>query len=166
MKTILRAALQLGLIGALFGVAYSLVVAPQPAQIIVAATTGFVITAALGGLIQAIPIATRRRPDLPADETILRESLAVSGDPFNDAGGWLFLTNKNLRFKSHGMSSRKRELKLPLNEVAGFATEDTKRSSDKTLQVRMLDGRIERFSLESAQSWQKQIGEHINGANH
>lgn len=167
MQTVIRVSIQLGLIGVLFGVAYAVIFgAEHLGQFIVAVIVGFATTATLGGLIQAIPVITRRQPDLQVDETILRESLAVHGDTFKDAGGWLFFTNQYLRFKSHGVSSRKRDLTLPLNEINDFMDDNSEHNSDRTLRVRMTNGQVEKFNLESAQSWQKQISEYINGTKH
>ena len=112
------------------------------------------ITGFLATFIQYALNKSKRLPTLSEDEKILRAELSVHGKAFKDAGGWFYLTNQNLRFKSHYMSSRKREYVLPLQVVC--KVEEVGKGK---LKIVTANGDEEQFKVGSPSIWMKAIAE-------
>jgi len=103
---------------------------------------------------------SRIYPDLGPDEEITDEALAVHGVAFRDAGGWIFLTNQHVRFKSHRFSTRKRKLAFPLSDIAQVSRPASRRGR-KQLFVHLKTGEVEQFTVEDAEDWESSIQESL-----
>ena len=102
------------------------------------------------------------RPEIPIDEQIIKDGPASHFKGFENVGGWLFLTDSRLIFKSHSFSFQNHELSIPLNEVVDAQSVLTMKLIPNGLKVEMRDGHSERFVVEGSREWSCQITEMIS----
>ena len=101
-----------------------------------------------------------QRPDFEGEEFI-EEGPAnhfVNGE---GVGGWLFLTDKQLFFKSHAVNIQRHELSIPLSEIATVAIAKSLWIIPNRLDMQLKDGKVERFILNQRNLWKKEIEEQI-----
>lgn len=73
-------------------------------------------------------------------------------------GGWLFLLNDSLYFKSHQQNIQVHELQIPLVSIR--KVECCKKLGMNTgLNVELVDGRVEKYTVNDPQVWEKKIYE-------
>lgn len=73
-------------------------------------------------------------------------------------GGWLFLLNDSLYFKSHQQNIQVHELQIPLVNIR--KVESCKKLGMNTgLNVELVDGRVEKYTVNEPQVWAKKIYE-------
>ena len=101
-----------------------------------------------------------QRPDFE-DEELIEEGPAnhfVNGE---GVGGWLFLTDKRLFFKSHGVNIQRHELSIPLSDITNLAKAKSLWVVPNRLNVQLKNGKVERFVLNKRDLWKREIEEQI-----
>jgi hypothetical protein len=97
-----------------------------------------------------------RRPLAP-DEDLIKEGGANHFKNFEAVGGWIYLTKKGLLFRSHSMNLQKDELSIPLQQIGEVRPRMTFAIIPNGLEIKTIDGRIEKFVVEDRQDWVKKI---------
>ena len=123
---------------------------------------GGVLAGILFGLFMALFQNSARvrhsaQPQLRVDERILKAGPANHGSRLGAMGGWLVLTTQRLVFKTHSFNLRKYELSLPLSRITSVEPTATVGLIPNSIQVRLLDGRVERFSVDERTAWRSDI---------
>jgi hypothetical protein len=93
--------------------------------------------------------AERLLKDGPANHFVRGESV----------GGWLFLTNKRLVFKSHQMNVQVHKLSLPLEQLTEARPVMTLKIIPNGLRVATQEGTAEQFVVEARREWVRAINE-------
>jgi len=116
------------------------------------------------GLIMAGFVAYQRRKTTAAKPVFPGEELLHDG-PANHfrngegVGGWLYLTNRRLFFRSHPLNLQPHETDLPLGEIATAAPALTLGLIPNGLVVSTATGASERFVVEQRKSWSTAIAQ-------
>jgi hypothetical protein len=123
---------------------------------------GGVLAGVLFGLFTALfqnspRVQRSAQPQLRVDERILRAEPANHGAGLGAMGGWLVLTTQRLVFKTHSFNLRKYELSLPLSSITSVEPTITVGLIANSIQVRLHDGRVERFSVDERTAWRSDI---------
>lgn len=100
---------------------------------------------------------TREVPDLEGEQ-LLKQGPANHFCGWEGVGGWLYLTDKRLLFRSHRFNIQNHELSIPLVEIAEVETCLTAWIVSNGLRVVTTRG-AERFVVEGRRSWVKEIGQ-------
>jgi hypothetical protein len=85
----------------------------------------------------------------PAGEVVARHGLATG---FRGTGGWLYLTDQRLLFRSHGLSFRTVEHSVPLHEIVDVQPARTWGLVPNALRV-VTAGRTLRLTVEDRAGW-------------
>lgn len=72
-------------------------------------------------------------------------------------GGWLFLTDKRLLFRSHKFEPQPHEWSLPLSEIGDVRTAMTLRVVPNGLRIHSTSGQIDHFVVEGNRRWREQV---------
>jgi len=92
-------------------------------------------------------------PTFEPGERVVREGPANHFRRLEAVGGWLYLTNQRLVFKSHRLNIQRHQLSLPLDRIATARPSMTAWVIPNGLQVLTKDGRGERFVVEGRGEW-------------
>ncbi len=170
MKTEIKLGLQSGIF---FGALWVLLLSPG---LIALGVMGYVLAsvalAVLLFLLTAVPFgfamgffaAYQRKRFLamqlvPADEMLLYQGGANHFVGFESVGGWLYLTDKALRFKSHEVNFQQHELMLPLSEITNAVPSCTAGVIPNGLLVHTNEGQSERFVVAGRRMWAAAIAD-------
>jgi hypothetical protein len=96
-------------------------------------------------------------PIFAAEERVIRESPANHFRRFEGVGGWLFLTDHRLVFKSHSLNIQRHEISLPFDMIVHAQPGMTAWVFPNGLLVTTRDGRRERFVVEGRDEWAASI---------
>lgn len=96
---------------------------------------------------------------VPENETLLRQDGANHFVGLEGVGGWLYLTEKVLRFRSHEINIQRHELAIPLREITEVIPSCTAGLFPNGLLVNTYDGRSERFVVAGRRAWAVAIAE-------
>jgi hypothetical protein len=168
MKPSIRDALVFGtlygiLMGLFFGVSIGLLMGISRG--VVTGVAGAVTTGIVFGIFmaraRAASVAIQRRESQECPE-IIREGLLYDG-PANhflnleSVGGWLYLTEKGLFFRSHKLNLRPHELSVPLPEISEVQAVRTAKIFQNGLLLTTTSGTVERFVVEENKKWCAEI---------
>ncbi|MGL4549797.1 MAG: GRAM domain-containing protein, partial [Gemmataceae bacterium] len=131
---------------------------------------GFVVGSAGGlpfGLLLAAFAAwqsSRFTRDVPRSEgeKLLKQGPANHFRGWEGAGGWLYLTDRRLLFRSHHFNAQNHELSVPLEEILEVETCSTAWVIPNGLRVVTARG-AERFVVEGRRDWVEVIGKAKRG---
>ena len=98
---------------------------------------------------------TREVPDLEGEQ-LLKQGPANHFRGWEGVGGWLYLTDKRLLFRSHRFNVQNHELSMPLAEIVEVQTCPTAWIVPNGLRVVTPSG-AERFVVEGRRSWLEEI---------
>ncbi|MEO6333707.1 MAG: GRAM domain-containing protein [Pyrinomonadaceae bacterium] len=96
------------------------------------------------------------RPAL-ADERVAEEGPANHFLNGEGVGGWLYLTEKRLLFRSHSVNIQTHELEIRLDDIEILTKAKSLGLIPNQLHVRLNDGTTERFVLSHVDEWIRQI---------
>ena len=121
-----------------------------------------VIGGILFGFLMGVFIKKIKKPKITLDKEILFEGRANHFKGIEGVGGWLFLTNDELIFKSHSINIQKHELVIPKNEIMTVKPVKTIGLFSNGLKVTTNKQKHERFVVNNQKIWMKNINEIIN----
>jgi hypothetical protein len=90
---------------------------------------------------------------VPRDEILIHQGGANHFVGLEGVGGWLYLTDRALRFKSHEINIQPHELSILLQEISGALPCRTAGIFPNGLRVDTTDGRSERFVVSGRRRW-------------
>lgn len=157
MRTFLKTFLQTGLpFGFFMGLFFSLYYSWE---------RGFASGLSAGvmfGLIMALFVKyqsrkfTSSRPLLPG-EKLIKEGVANHFFNREAVGGWIYLTDSRFFFKSHKTNLQNHEFIVPNSDIAGVEKANTFGIIPNQLRLKLKSGEIEKFVVNNAKSWVKEI---------
>ena len=106
------------------------------------------------------------RPQILTNEQIVKDGPANHFKGLEGVGGWLFLTDRRLVFKSHSLNVQTHELSIPLNEISDAQPTLTAKFIPNGLKVITRDGHSESFVVEGRREWSNQIKTMLAKNNH
>lgn len=92
-------------------------------------------------------------------ENLIKEGPANHFLKFEGVGGWLYLTDKNLLFKSHPVNIQNHELLIPLSEIAETGKGRAFGIFPNRLQIKLKNEKVEKFVVDDVREWVKNIQE-------
>ncbi len=95
----------------------------------------------------------KNRPALDDGEVLIKEDAANHFVGMVAVGGWLFLTNRRLHFKSHAANTRNHETSYPLAEITGLAATRTMGLVPNSFVATMASGADEKFVVRGRAKW-------------
>lgn len=127
-----------------------------------------VLLGGLGGLIYGLIMYSfmenKAKEFAPLRESLIAQKRLYYDDGANHfvgaegVGGWLFLLNDSLYFKSHQQNIQVHELQIPLVSIR--KVECCKKLGFNTgLNVELVDGKVEQYTVNDPQIWEKKIYE-------
>lgn len=96
------------------------------------------------------------RPAL-AGEDLVKEGGANHFRNIEAVGGWIYLTDKRLFFRSHSMNVQRHELSIPLQKISEAKPCMTFGIIPNGLKIKTIDGETEKFVVEDRNEWAKKI---------
>lgn len=122
----------------------------------------FAITGLPFGVAMALFGAYQRKRFLamdlvPSHETLIHQGAANHFMGLEGVGGWLYLTDQALRFKSHQVNIQRHEVTIPVCEISEAIPCRTAGIFPNGLRVTTKDGRSERFVLNGRRKWSSAI---------
>jgi hypothetical protein len=98
------------------------------------------------------------RPSFPGED-LVKEGGANHFRNIEAVGGWIYLTDQRLLFRSHSMNVQRHELTIPLGEISEAKPCMTFGIIPNGLEIKMIDGKTEKFVVEDRNDWAKKIQE-------
>ncbi len=92
-----------------------------------------------------------------AGEDLVKEGGANHFRNIEAVGGWIYLTDKRLLFRSHSINVQRHELSIPLQKISEAKPCMTFGIIPNGLQIRTIDGDREKFVVEDRKEWARQI---------
>jgi len=74
-------------------------------------------------------------------------------------GGWIYLTDQRLLFRSHSMNIQRHELSIPLEKISEVKPCMTLGIIPNGLEIKTVDGQREKFVVEDRKDWAEKIME-------
>jgi len=96
------------------------------------------------------------RPTL-AGEDLVKEGGANHFRNIEAVGGWIYLTDQRLLFKSHSINVQRHELSIPLQKISEAKPCMTFGIIPNGLEIKTIDGNKEKFVVEDRKNWVKKI---------
>lgn len=93
------------------------------------------------------------------DEKLLKEGPANHFLNGEGVGGWIYLTDKNLFFKSHAANFQNHELSIPLSKIVEAEKGRTLGIIPNQLRVKLENKKVEKFVVNDVNDWIKNIQE-------
>lgn len=154
-KTFLVTSIPFGICMGVVGV----LLAPSPMLFTLIAA---VLAGCLFGLVMAAFLASSKiqrsaRPVFQPHEQIIKAGPANHFMGREAVGGWLFLTDQRLVFKSHSFNLQNHELALALIEIVRVQPSRTAWIIPNGLYVHTQQGAVERFVVGEREDWCRQI---------
>lgn len=103
---------------------------------------------------------TKNRP-LLSGEKLIKEGPANHFLKGEGVGGWIYLTDSRLFFVSHKLNVQSHELVLPFDEIIIAENSRTLGILSNKLNLTLKNGQVEKFVVNDAKSWVKELQEHI-----
>lgn len=91
------------------------------------------------------------------NESLIKEGGANHFKNMEGVGGWIYLTDKRILFKSHSVNIQKHELSIPLHKISEAKACMTFRVIPNGLRIQTTDGNEEKFVVEGRSDWVKNI---------
>jgi hypothetical protein len=102
--------------------------------------------------------AENERPSF-AGEEVMKDGGANHFKNIEAVGGWLYLTDQRLLFRSHSFNIRRHELSIPLRAISEAKTRSTFGIIPNGLEIKTIDGKTEKFVVENRKDWVRKISE-------
>ena len=155
IKHIFLTGMPFGLLMALF---WAFIVGwPLNLALAVGLAAGLLFGLAITAFITSPVVRESTRPTLQAAEHILYDEPANHFQGLEAVGGWLFLTNQRLIFKSHRLNIQNHEWSLSVGEIRQVQMARTLGIIPNGLRVQSRSGRSERFVIARPDEWIRQI---------
>jgi hypothetical protein len=90
-------------------------------------------------------------------EDLVKEGGANHFRNIEAVGGWIYLTDQRLLFKSHAINVQEHELSIPLQKISEATRCMTFGVIPNGLKIRTIDGKTEKFVVEDRKDWVKMI---------
>jgi hypothetical protein len=100
---------------------------------------------------------------LQEDEKLIKEGGANHFKNIEGVGGWIYLTDKRVFFKSHSVNIQRHELSIPLDSITEVIACMTLWFIPNGILIKTVDGDIERFVVEDRTAW---VGEILLAKEH
>lgn len=94
-----------------------------------------------------------------SDEILIKEGPANHFLNGEGIGGWIYLTDKKLLFKSHSVNIQNHELSIPLSQVVEMEKGRTFGIIPNQLRINLGNEKVEKFVVENVNDWIKNIQE-------
>ena len=91
------------------------------------------------------------------DEALIKEGGANHFKNMEGVGGWIYLTDKRILFKSHSVNIQRHELSIPLHKISEAKACMTFIVIPNGLKIQTTDGNEEKFVVEGRRDWVKNI---------
>jgi hypothetical protein len=117
------------------------------------------------GSAPAAPPLDARAAGFDGDETVLEHGPANHFKGLEGVGGKLFLTERRLRFRSHGFNVQNHDESYPLEDIVAVEPARTLGIIPNGLLVQLRDGRRERFVVTARGSWVASIRRRLGEAS-
>ncbi|MCL6614153.1 MAG: hypothetical protein K6U03_06010 [Firmicutes bacterium] len=101
----------------------------------------------------------QNKPQIVTDKVILMEGPTNHFKGLEGVGGWLFLTSKELIFKSHSMNIQNHELVIPLDKIKDVKAVRTLGIIANGLEITTTEHKSERFVVNNQSIWVQKISE-------
>jgi hypothetical protein len=95
---------------------------------------------------------TQNRP-LSTDEKLIKEGAANHFLNGVAVGGWIYLTDKRLYFKSHNLNFQNHELPIPLEQIVKAEKSNTFGIIPNKLLLTLRNGTTEKFVVSGVKQW-------------
>jgi hypothetical protein len=92
-----------------------------------------------------------------AGEDLVKEGGANHFRSIEAVGGWMYLTDRRLLFRSHSLNVQRHELSIPLETISEAKPRMTFGIIPNGLEVKTIDGNTEKFVVEDRKGWVKKI---------
>ncbi|MGB6066297.1 MAG: PH domain-containing protein [Desulfomonilaceae bacterium] len=92
-----------------------------------------------------------------AGEDLVKEGGANYFRNIEAVGGWIYLTDQRLLFKSHSINVQRHELSIPLEKISEAKPCMTYGIIPNGVKIRTSDGNTEKFVVEDRKDWVKNI---------
>lgn len=100
---------------------------------------------------------TRKNRPPFVDEKIIKEDAANHFMGAESVGGWIYLTDKRLVFKSHSLNIQNHELSIPLSDIENAMKGRFLRIFSNRLQLKLKNGKVEKFVVNEPDDWIKSV---------
>jgi hypothetical protein len=98
------------------------------------------------------------RPLFPGED-LVKEGGANHCRNIEAVGGWIYLTDQKLLFRSHSINVQRHELSIPLRNISEAKPCMTFGIIPNGLEIKTIDGKAEKFVVEDRKDWAKKIRE-------
>ena len=92
-----------------------------------------------------------------AGEDLVKEGGANHFSNIEAVGGWIYLTDQRLLFKSHSINVQRHELSIPLQNISEAKPCRTFAIIPNGLKIKTIDGNTEKCVVEDRKNWVKKI---------
>jgi len=92
-----------------------------------------------------------------AGEDLVKEGGANHFKNIEAVGGWIYLTDQRLLFRSHAINVQRHELSIPLQKMREAKPCMTFGIIPNGLEIKTIDGNTEKFVVEDRKNWVKKI---------
>lgn len=127
------------------------------AAILAGTIAGFIYVWLMGLFTKSNFVKKSTTIELGADERIVFQSGANHFKGAEAVGGKLYLTNKNLTFKSHKLNIQNHQLSIPLSNISSFKKYKTFGIINNGLRIITNQGVTEKFVVEVVDEWMKKL---------
>lgn len=164
MKNILKNFLVTGLLfGILFG-AFIWIVTDLYTAIVAGAISGVLFGAVMGAFTIFMSLKYRGKgSEVTGNPNIFMEGPANHFVGKESVGGWLYLTDRELYFKSHSINVHTHILILPLEKIEVAMKTKIYGIVPTGLMIITTEGKIERFVAYDRKKWVQKIEEGVSG---
>ncbi len=133
---------------------------PEWIGIITGLAFGFVVTLSPLSLLGFLLVQRRRfvraRSEF-TEERLLRDGPATHLLSNEGVGGWLYLTDQRLLFRSHKLNVQKHELSIPLEDIADACAMTTAKIFSNGLHLTTRSGGKEHFVVFGNRKWSEEV---------
>jgi GRAM domain len=130
---------------------------PLAITLIAALLAGCLFGLAMAAFLASSKVQQSARPAFHPHEQIIKAGPANHFMGHEAVGGWLFLTDQRLVFKSHNFNLQNHELALALTDIVWVQPRRTAGIIPNGLQVQTQQGATERFVVGGRSDWCTQI---------
>lgn len=106
------------------------------------------------------------QPELSTGESVEIEGPANLFREMEGVGGKLFLTNKNMIFKSHKLNIQTGQTDIPYENILEIVKRKTAKIIDNGIRIKTKDGKEYDFVVNERDYWMEKINEKINNPLH
>lgn len=99
----------------------------------------------------------KNRPILFEGEKTVKEGVANHLIKGEAVGGWLYLTDRRLIFRSHKLNFNNHEMQIPLNQIDKVVVSTTLGIFPTAIKIILANGQEYRFVVENRKEWCFQI---------